>query len=664
MRNIKTKTIFITISLNIFRLRETIIIINKLLIIKKMPPRKKKEKTEDEKPKKKISKAKAKKELADTPIITFNRGNIEDGHFKEANGFKSELFGRKKEQAIIDDWLNKFLYKPKELDKFALFLEGPPGMGKTSMAIEIFNRYNFRYKEFNTSDVRTQSAIRDILKKMCGTYNVLQMMYMKKEEPIGIILDEIDGLCNSTEKSAIQELITVIERANQTHNLQHPIICISNYSNEKKMTELKKVCEYVLCENPNIKDYYNFIASLEEKNKITIVDSVKKEMINNGKTDFRQLKVNFDNLLSACNKRGITAVSDEVFNEVKMSFKDQDIMLYDALADIFTRRLTYEKTEKYFNYEAFMLPFLIHENVVYNIFRCNWVPLNVKLNKTYEALTSFSQYDEIQNGIYEKQNWELSDVCALLTSVQTNSIMAEILDMKKDNVEIPKIKLDFLPKIEIKDKDDGKKKKTKPKKKKDDDCDDDDTNELGDYSKLCLLKDVVGDFPYEPRLKYSLLLNKISLYYTHKKIYQNLTEMSPLSTHDFRTVASLIYACFFENKVDIAEVVDIFLENDIEPEYIESILRLGHFKNKKKFTNRMKNDFLDAFYKKKPKVQIETVFKDKTKEELKEQRKQLEIKTEDDDEDISICDDNGFKKPTRRKKDYSSSESEMKDIDI
>lgn len=619
-----------------------------------MPPRKKKDGSE---PVKKISKAKAKKELLDAPIVTFNRGDIKTGHFKEADGFQTELFGRQKEQKIIDSWLNKFIYKPRELDKFALFIEGPPGMGKTSMAIEIFNKYNFRYKEFNTSDVRTQGAIRDILKKMCGTYNVLQMMYMKKEEPIGIILDEIDGLCNSTEKSAIQELITVIEKANQTHNLQHPIICISNYSNEKKMIELKKVCEYISCETPEIKDFYDFLSSLEKKNNLEIDDDVKKELINNGNSDFRQLKVNFDNILSACLKRNIKKVDTNIFDEIKISFKDQDIMLYDALADIFTRRLSYELAEKYFNYEAFMLPFLIHENIVYNIFRCDWVSLDDKLEKVYDVLTSFSEYDEIQNGIYEKQNWELSDVCALLTSVKTNSAMAELIDMKGKNIHLKKFNLDFLPKIEDTFIDE-KKKKTKKKKKNDEE--ENDVEEQGDYSKLCLLKNDVEKFPYIPRLRYSLLLNKISLYYTHKKIYQNLTEMSPLSTQDFRTVASLIYACFFENKVELSEIVSVFIENNIDPDYIESILRLGHFKNKKKFTNRMKNDFLEAYFKVKPKVEIETVIKDKTKEELKKVKKEMDIEIED--EELSIADENGFKKPKRRKSDNSSSEEKSIDI--
>lgn len=596
-----------------------------------MPLRKKKDDTE--KVKKKISKSKSKKELLDKPIITFNRGDIEEGHFQKDSSFKTELFGRQKEQKIIDDWLNKFLYNPKELDKFAIFLEGPPGMGKTSMAIEVFNKYNFRYKEFNTSDVRTQGAIRDILNKMCGTYNVLQMMYMKKEEPIGIILDEIDGLCNSTEKSAIQELITVIERANATHFFQHPIICISNYSNEKKMSELKKVCNYILCENPDIDDFINFIDSLEKKNNIELDRKVKDLILNNGNTDFRQIKFNFDQLISGCKNRGVNKVTEQLFDDIKLSFKDQDIMLYDALADIFTKPIGYLKAERYFNYEAFMLPFLIHENVVYNIFRCNWIPLHIKLEKIYEILTGFSLYDEIQNGIYEKQNWELSDVCALLTSVLTNYKMSEIIEMKDKEIDNKEIEVNYLPEIDIENNDDKKKKKVKKRKKDDTDSPNDNECETGDYSKLHLLKNETENFSYHPRLRYSLLLNKISLYYTHKKIYQNLTEMTPLSTNDFRTIASLIYACFFENKIEINEIVDIFIENNIDPDNIESILRLGHFKNKKKFTNRMKNDFLEEYHLKKPKVEIETVFKDKTREELKEQRKQLNITTEDDQSD-------------------------------
>lgn len=629
-----------------------------------MAPRKKKDVDDDDgKEKKKSAKQKLKKDNLE-PVVTFDRGGIKEGFFKKDVNFETKLYGREKEQNEIDEWLNKFIYKPKELDKFALFLEGPPGMGKTSMAIEIFEKYNFRYKEFNTSDVRTQGAIREILNKMCGTYNVLQMMYMKKEEPIGIILDEIDGLCNSTEKSAIQELITVIEKANRTHFLQHPIVCISNYSNEKKMMELKNVCNYILCENPGEKEFYRYLGDLEEKNGIRISENVKREIISDVNIDFRQLKVNFDTILSYCNKRKIKEVDEGVFDDVKISFKDQDIMLYDALAEIFTKKLTYDRAEKYFNYEAFMLPFLIHENVVYNIFRCDWLPLEEKLNKTFEVLTAFSQYDQIQNGIYEKQSWELSDICALLTSILTNKKMGEILDMKKDVSKNDEngnnFLVDNLPNVLLDESDDKKKRKMLKRKKKSDDEDEDEEDEdlggKGDYGKLYLLKNEISNFDYQPRLKYSLLLNKISLYYTHKKIYQNLTEMSPLSTHDFRTIATLIYACFFEGKVNIGEIVDIFIENEIDPGNIESILRLGHFRNKKKFTNRMKNDFLEAYYLKKPKIQIEVVYKDKTKEELKAQRKEMNIMTEEDEIDETSR--------TIRENSSNGSVDEMEDVEI
>ena len=81
---------------------------------------------------------------------------------------------------------------------------------------------------------------------------------------VGIIMDEVDGM-SSGDKGGISELISFInpnkgkrKKDKKKLNYQNPIICICNDEKDKKIKDLKSVCEYVPFIMPKLTEIYDF----------------------------------------------------------------------------------------------------------------------------------------------------------------------------------------------------------------------------------------------------------------------------------------------------------------------------------------------------------------------------------------------------------------------
>ncbi|MFW9879534.1 MAG: replication factor C large subunit, partial [Candidatus Thorarchaeota archaeon] len=105
-------------------------------------------------------------------------------------------------------------------EKAAVLLEGPPGIGKTSIVYALANDFNMEVIETNASDTRTRSALENRLKETTKSRGIMDFINESKEKLI--LIDEIDGIYGVQDRGAIPTVIDLIE------NTQFPIIMCAN----------------------------------------------------------------------------------------------------------------------------------------------------------------------------------------------------------------------------------------------------------------------------------------------------------------------------------------------------------------------------------------------------------------------------------------------------
>lgn len=122
----------------------------------------------------------------------------------------------------------------------AVFLVGPPGVGKTTLAYRVMQANNLRVNEFNASHTRSGACFRKIILPLLQRGGVIHMMETGKQGGLGVILDEIDGL-SSGEKGGLQSLLAYL-RAWTPENPGTPVIFISNTIHQRNLHMISRYC--------------------------------------------------------------------------------------------------------------------------------------------------------------------------------------------------------------------------------------------------------------------------------------------------------------------------------------------------------------------------------------------------------------------------------------
>ena len=126
------------------------------------------------------------------------------------------------------------------------YIYGNSGVGKSIFVVNLLKDLNYNIIKYDAGDVRNKNVIENISKNNMTDKSV-SSMFNQKPKKIAIIMDEIDGM-NNGDKGGINTLIKLL-RAKKTKKQKLedttsvPIICISDYHNDKKIRELVKVCK-------------------------------------------------------------------------------------------------------------------------------------------------------------------------------------------------------------------------------------------------------------------------------------------------------------------------------------------------------------------------------------------------------------------------------------
>ncbi len=161
-------------------------------------------------------------------------------------------------------------------EKAAVLLEGPPGIGKTSIVYALANDFNMEVIETNASDTRTRSTLERRLKETTKSRGIMDFITESKEKLI--LIDEIDGIYGVQDRGAIPTVIDLIQ------NTQFPIIMCSNEYKTNLQTLYNKIKRYEVHALPK-KEVIKIAKNILKKENITTLKNEYLELIidkNNG----------------------------------------------------------------------------------------------------------------------------------------------------------------------------------------------------------------------------------------------------------------------------------------------------------------------------------------------------------------------------------------------
>ncbi len=156
----------------------------------------------------------------------------------------SELFTK------IVEWAKQ----PSPRRPNSLFLYGPPGIGKTTLAHAALEAAGYRVLEWNASQHRHKAAVEESLIPLLNSRNVADFFRPEGPRNLGLVLDEIDGM-SVGDKGGLVELLRILKE----YSGDNAIICISNEWMEKKFQPFIKICQAFQVSEPSEGDVQKLI---------------------------------------------------------------------------------------------------------------------------------------------------------------------------------------------------------------------------------------------------------------------------------------------------------------------------------------------------------------------------------------------------------------------
>ena len=136
----------------------------------------------------------------------------------------------------------------------AVFLYGGPGVGKTTLAYRVCAAANLRAVECNASHVRNRAGVAEIIQPLLQSNNVADFFRPEGHRPLGVILDEIDGM-SSGDRGGLTEIIKALKE----YTGVNAIFCISNEWADKKYRPLMRLCLSYEVIPPSITEIQNLL---------------------------------------------------------------------------------------------------------------------------------------------------------------------------------------------------------------------------------------------------------------------------------------------------------------------------------------------------------------------------------------------------------------------
>jgi|UniRef100_A0A6C0IRJ4 DNA polymerase III delta prime subunit len=343
--------------------------------------------------------------------LVMNDANMHLERTQIANELKTLLLN-------FDNSMNDISYKR------GFYIYGSPGSGKTKFVLDAIREIGYDVIKYDAGDVRNKNLIDTITSSNIASQNVLQMMEKKKKR-IVILMDEIDGM-NNGDKGGINALIKLIrQKKTKKQKLEsctkNPIICVGNYSIDKKLKELMKVCNTFELKLPTQNQIHTlFTHNIQPYNHIN--QREQQVILNYIQGDLRKLEFVTKLLL---NKPGLINM-----DKLNIIFKRKSVNedAKKTTQQLINNQYKLEDHARIMNEtDRTIISLLWHENIVDVL---EQQPKERSFPLYLQLLNNICYADYIDRITFQSQIWQFNEMSSLIKTFYNNKLYHEYFDKK------------------------------------------------------------------------------------------------------------------------------------------------------------------------------------------------------------------------------------------
>lgn len=310
--------------------------------------------------------------------------------------------------------------------KRILFIHGPIGSSKT-VTIECL------FKSYNLIDVDVNSLSPELLQCIVG-FNEMTLSNVDKwnlktnKEKSNIVLVDNLELCD-------KNIEIFIDLIHNKHNINVPVILISNNTKYKDVFANNNNCTFVEFKKPSLLELTKFVGEINKPEGLNLTRENIKLLVNKSEFDIRQLLFLIDQWITTQKTR---FTFSDFMNSI--SVKNRDMDLSEKMYTLFNRDNKYD-FQDYFvlaSSDPQGLSNSIYQNYItnstVNTLNDTSDGKNLNLLQNYSNIMDSISYSNIvQNEIYENQQWTLYDDYICNSTVVPGYYIKEISQIGKAN---------------------------------------------------------------------------------------------------------------------------------------------------------------------------------------------------------------------------------------
>jgi replication factor C large subunit len=290
----------------------------------------------------------------------------------------SEIVGNTKSIQEFTEWVRSWDKRvPK---KRAVFLYGPPGVGKTVCVEALANDLQMELVEKNASDYRTAGAIQ----RFAGLASQYGTLFGGNRL---ILLDELDGITGTADRGGVRAVTEIVKAT------QCPVVLIANNAYDPRFRTLRKYCLLIEFKKPTVRQVVKHLKKVCVAEGVDAEEEVLNFVAERSGRDVRSAV----NDLQALAQGKKQLVHEDV---AWLAARDRKDVIFNVLRTIIYSKDSWEAKRAFdaADMDPDMLFQWIYENVPYHLTDSH------DLTKAMDAL---SLADIYRRRIRSTQNWSL-----------------------------------------------------------------------------------------------------------------------------------------------------------------------------------------------------------------------------------------------------------------